>query len=431
MKKVLAVLLTALLLMQALPALATPPLQKGQYVSFGTYDQDNNTGNGKEPIQWMVLDVQGSKVLLLSVYVLDAHEYHNNTDGVLWNNSNLRNWLNNTFVNGAFSAQEKNAIVPFVQNTQGTTYTAKVEIDDRSGASIWKDVKRSDRLIKLVTGKMVTVTGAEVKNDNYKYVPVTYKENGKTYTGYMESRFLKLVAYETVEVNDKVTILSKTEVQKYLGSNSKASPTGTAYAKGVNGKLTGCWWWTRDEKKTEKQVPVIGTDSRTSTQTATEKKGGVRPSLWVDTNKVTLNGETAVMTTNTPKPTAVPTPTPKPTATPTPKPTQLSKNQTVTLDSQELRIKTVKFSKELSYRYNGRTWSGNAGWKQKHLLVTADWVNASYSDIKAQDVLTMRVYYQGKEYWGTWFANNYKSDPRWLYLNNTSIQSGKEIEMIY
>ena len=48
----------------------------GDYVTFGTYEQDNNLKNGAEAIEWQVLDKKDCKVLLLSKYALDAKPYN-------------------------------------------------------------------------------------------------------------------------------------------------------------------------------------------------------------------------------------------------------------------------------------------------------------------------------------------------------------------
>ena len=42
------------------------------YITFGTYEQDNDTSNGAEPIEWEVPDVKGGKALVISKYILDA-----------------------------------------------------------------------------------------------------------------------------------------------------------------------------------------------------------------------------------------------------------------------------------------------------------------------------------------------------------------------
>ena len=48
----------------------------GDYVIFGAYEQDNDTSNGKEKIKWLVLDKQGSKMLVISQYALDCQPYN-------------------------------------------------------------------------------------------------------------------------------------------------------------------------------------------------------------------------------------------------------------------------------------------------------------------------------------------------------------------
>ena len=49
----------------------------GDTVIFGAYEQDNNTYNGKEGIEWRVLAKEGNKTLVISEYVLDCQPYNN------------------------------------------------------------------------------------------------------------------------------------------------------------------------------------------------------------------------------------------------------------------------------------------------------------------------------------------------------------------
>ena len=91
----------------------------GDYVYFGSYEQDNDTTNGKEDIEWLVLDKQGSKVLLLSHYGLDAQPYNAEDVDTTWENCTLRTWLNETFINNAFSsAEQQNILLTDVDNSQ-------------------------------------------------------------------------------------------------------------------------------------------------------------------------------------------------------------------------------------------------------------------------------------------------------------------------
>ena len=82
----------------------------GDYVFFGAYEQDNNTSNGQEYIEWLVLEVKGGKALVISKYALDCQPYNTSCTDVTWETCTLRKWLNNDFINAAFSADERTMI---------------------------------------------------------------------------------------------------------------------------------------------------------------------------------------------------------------------------------------------------------------------------------------------------------------------------------
>ena len=82
----------------------------GDYVFFGAYEQDNNTSNGKEDIEWLVLEVKDGKALVISKYALDCKQYNTSYTDVTWETCTLRKWLNNVFLGAAFSADEKSMI---------------------------------------------------------------------------------------------------------------------------------------------------------------------------------------------------------------------------------------------------------------------------------------------------------------------------------
>lgn len=79
----------------------------GDTYIFGAYEQDNNVSNGKEAIEWTVLDKKGMSLLLISKYALDRQQYNSLNDDVTWENCTLRKWLNSTFFNDAFNAEEQ------------------------------------------------------------------------------------------------------------------------------------------------------------------------------------------------------------------------------------------------------------------------------------------------------------------------------------
>ncbi|MBQ6639177.1 MAG: S-layer homology domain-containing protein, partial [Lachnospiraceae bacterium] len=85
----------------------------GDIIKFGHYEQDGNTANGKEEIEWQVLKVESDRVLVISKYCLDCKLYNTEDTGVTWENCTLRKWLNNDFKNAAFTSAEQ-AKIPTV-----------------------------------------------------------------------------------------------------------------------------------------------------------------------------------------------------------------------------------------------------------------------------------------------------------------------------
>lgn len=88
-------------------------LRIGNIIEFGTYEQDDNLGNGKEPIEWIVIDKNTTSILLISKKILDAQRYHEDSftdDKATWEKCSLRKWLNGTFYNAAFNSSEKQKI---------------------------------------------------------------------------------------------------------------------------------------------------------------------------------------------------------------------------------------------------------------------------------------------------------------------------------
>ena len=82
----------------------------GDIIVFGSYEQDNNTKNGKEPIEWIVLSNDGKELFVVSKYVLDCQPYYTEFIDITWEECTLRKWLNDDFYNAAFSASDKKMI---------------------------------------------------------------------------------------------------------------------------------------------------------------------------------------------------------------------------------------------------------------------------------------------------------------------------------
>ena len=91
-------------------------------IKFGLYEQDNNTTNGKEEIEWIVLAKENGKALLISKYCLDYQLYHNANTNITWENCSLRSWLNSSFYNSAFSNLEKEIILKSYLTNHDSVY---------------------------------------------------------------------------------------------------------------------------------------------------------------------------------------------------------------------------------------------------------------------------------------------------------------------
>ena len=82
----------------------------GDTIKFGLYEQDNDENNGKEEIEWQLLEKQEDKALVISKYGLDCKEYNDEYEEVTWKNCTLRSWLNDEFIKTAFSKDEQELV---------------------------------------------------------------------------------------------------------------------------------------------------------------------------------------------------------------------------------------------------------------------------------------------------------------------------------
>lgn len=81
-------------------------LAVGASVGFGNYEQDNNVDNGREVIEWKIIDITDTEVLLISKYGLDSQPFNFTATDIGWNDCSLRSWLNSDFYENAFDENE-------------------------------------------------------------------------------------------------------------------------------------------------------------------------------------------------------------------------------------------------------------------------------------------------------------------------------------
>jgi hypothetical protein len=241
-------------------AAGTQP-RAGELVSFGNYEQDNNLSNGAEPIDWLVLSVRNGKALLLSQYGLDCRKYHSSPDEITWENSATRTWLNSTFLEDAFTAEEQAAI-------QITT----VPNDSSQGNSKWDSVGGN--------------------NTQDQVFLLSYQE-AKTY-------FKRI--YER-----------------------KCLPTEYALAQGaftdpyekINGNPAGIWWL-RSPGRTQKDAAHVSSTGSCNSYSSVSFMDSymIRPAMWVSLEALMGTSEQPILTPPTPTPASqtgswLPTPPPE------------------------------------------------------------------------------------------------------------------------
>ncbi len=82
----------------------------GDIVAFGSFEQDGISENGKEKIEWLVLEQNSGNALMLSNKIIYENKFvdkaSETSDDYIWANSSLRKWLNNEFLNESFNSEE-------------------------------------------------------------------------------------------------------------------------------------------------------------------------------------------------------------------------------------------------------------------------------------------------------------------------------------
>ena len=148
-------------------------LAAGDSFELGAYIQ-NDWSNGSEPIEWIVLDNQGNRILAVSRYALDCQPY-SNTERANWSNCTLRAWLHDDFYNTAFSLSERNLLAR-EDETRGSVFLLTQN-------DVEQYLKSSDMLACSVT-KYALAAGAQIKrNDIGDY----NEENGNNCIWWLET----------------------------------------------------------------------------------------------------------------------------------------------------------------------------------------------------------------------------------------------------
>ncbi|MBQ8208607.1 MAG: hypothetical protein IJZ89_07740 [Clostridia bacterium] len=101
---------------------------KGNIIRLGTYEQDGDTGNGSEALEWIVLDydAEEKKALIMTLYAIDCVVYKDSYGAVTWETSDARRWLNRDFIRKAFKGNELGMIIESdIETPNNSKYNTK------------------------------------------------------------------------------------------------------------------------------------------------------------------------------------------------------------------------------------------------------------------------------------------------------------------
>lgn len=204
--------------------------QGGKCIVFGHYPQTKD-GKDNTPIEWMILDHNGQRALVVSKYGLDAQPYNITGDAATWETCTLRTWLNGTFYNKAFSSAEQTAILTTnVDNSKKQCYGGW----DTSGGNDTQD-------------KVFLLSYAEAN----KYFGVTYDNSNN-----MKSRVAP-TAYAIAQ-------------GAYIDSDDKADDDNDI------------GWWLRSPGTYQECAAHVNADGFHFNYNVANDSGSVRPALWVN-----------------------------------------------------------------------------------------------------------------------------------------------------
>ena len=94
---------------EALETVTLKDAEIGDIVQMGTYEQDGDAET-EDPICWDVLDKDGEAVLLISHDVIAYQRFSDSRKCVIWEDSEIRTWLNQEFYAEAFDEEEQASI---------------------------------------------------------------------------------------------------------------------------------------------------------------------------------------------------------------------------------------------------------------------------------------------------------------------------------
>lgn len=232
----------------------------GNYILYGSYEQDGDTSNGSEPIEWIVLDEYENSILVLSRYVIEKKAFNDTDTEVYWSQSSIRSWLNDEFITEAFSDNEAEKIVASILDNPGSSgYFGKFE---KNGG---------------------TATG---NNTEDKVFLLSYADVLKYYEA---SKVDKYYVYASPDLITKATVASGIENVALSQDEYEAFYKEEGWPQECVG-LEGSGWFLRSHGFNSDDVMSVGYDGGIrgyyfaygADYESVTFEGGIRPAMWIE-----------------------------------------------------------------------------------------------------------------------------------------------------
>ena len=216
-------------------------LERKSTILFGCYPQDcnvsrangisrmsnisivndrNNADAERKPIEWIVLEKEDDRALVISKYALDCRPYHSSLTDVSWETCSLRQWLNGDFPEIAFRPDERARIL---------TVTVRADQNPRQKTNAGNDTQDAVFLLNI--------------------------PEAQRYFSDNNDRSCKPTAY------------------------ARARGADVAFRRGE----AVCWWWLRTPGNIGFDAAAVGHYGAVffSGLNVTDGSGGIRPAMWI------------------------------------------------------------------------------------------------------------------------------------------------------
>ena len=204
-------------------------LSVGDTFIFGSYEQDNNTSNGKEEVEWLVLAKENGRILVISKYALDCRPYNTEHAHVTWETCSLRKWLNGTFLNTAFSESERILIPSVVVNADKNPDYSTSSGNNTNDQVFLLSVTEASKYFSSDTVR-------QCQGTNYCYAQGAYKGSNGNCWWWLRSPGQS--SYSAANVSYVGAIKSSGQYDRQFGS----SYTVSSSVKGSDGAVRPALW---------------------------------------------------------------------------------------------------------------------------------------------------------------------------------------------